>query len=203
MLTTRPVPRDELSVLHYDYRLRNQVISILNQTGYEFVDDPISNHYDARIKKEIYNLNHTFEKELGSMNLSTSAKAMITILWCLLILPKYDRQFRQKQIEEITISEEQLFENYKNQLGSKSNLRRILTTLKQLGFIETVRGEGAYKAGPRLTTALDSITMYEKIKGKIIEFLVNENEEQHRAVKDLFLKEDEGTEEESDYESAI
>jgi hypothetical protein len=202
MLTTRPIPRYELLSLQFDFHLRSQVTETLSQAGYELVDDPISDHYDARIKKEIFNLNHTLERELGSMNLTMPAKALIAILWCSLILPKYDRHFHKTFTEETTITEDQLYENFKEQLGSKTNLKRILTTLKQFGFIETVRGEGAFKAGPRLSTAIDSTTMYDKVKGKMIEFLVNENDERHRAVKNLFSQEDEKMKEESDYESA-
>ncbi|MEC1746829.1 hypothetical protein P9E32_15645, partial [Schinkia azotoformans] len=73
--------------------------------------------------------------------------------------------------------------------------------IKQLGFIETVRGENAFKAGPRLTTALDSTTMYDKVKAKLIEFLVNENDEKHRHAKNLFLPEKNEIKEDTDYES--
>lgn len=201
MLTTGPIPRNELLSLQFDFHLRSEVTKILSCAGYEFVDDPISNCYDARIKKEVYNLNHMLEKELGSMNLTMPAKAMIAILWCSLILPKFDRNFQRNLTEELTVTEDQLYENYKEQLGSKTNLKRILTTLKQLGFIETVRGESAYKAGPRLTTALDSTTMYDKVKTKLIEFLVNENDEKHRHAKNLILPEIKKIKEDTDYES--
>lgn len=201
MLTTGPIPRTELLSLQFDFHLRSEVTQILSSAGYEFVDDPISNCYDARIKKEIYNLNHTLDRELGSMNLTMPAKALIAILWCSLVLPKFDRHFQKNLTEEITITEEQLYENFKEQLGSKTNLKRILTTLKQLGFIETVWGESAFKAGPRLSTALDSSIMYDKVKAKLIEFLVNENDEKHRGVKNLFFPEMKEIKEDTDYES--
>jgi hypothetical protein len=186
LLTTRPIPKDELLDLQFNLSLKSQVKETLNRAGYEFIDDHLSNHYDARIKRDIRNLDQIFDEEIGSMELTITAKAMVTILWCKLILPKFDYHFVMTHSDELILSEDQLYENYKEHIGSKTHLRRVLTILRQYGFIETVRGEGAYKAGPRLSTAIDSTIMYERVKGKMIDFLVREHDETHMKVKDTF-----------------
>lgn len=50
--------------------------------------------------------------------------------------------------EDPHVTEEQLFENFKSQLGSMQNLRKNLTVLKQQGFILGVRGTTSMIAGP-------------------------------------------------------
>ncbi|MGE7696696.1 hypothetical protein ACQKNC_21820 [Lysinibacillus sp. NPDC094177] len=195
-LTTGACSRDIFPHLKYNLALKEKVTERLYQAGYEFVDDPISNCYDARIKPHIRSLNDLVEGELGK-GLTTQAKAIIAILWCYLILPRIDSSMNEDLLEDPYITEDQLFENFKQHIGSRQNLRRTLTLLRQYDFIQTVWGKkNAIKAGPRLTTAINPVTMYDLVKDKVIDFLILENEEKKEYVEETFS----GLEEIVDYE---
>lgn len=182
-LTTRACGRERFPQLEYDNRLRDEVKKNLDRAGYEFVDDPISKHYDARIKPQIRSIQELVENELGS-DLTVQAKALIVILWCHLILPKFDRTMRKELTEEPMVTEEQLYENFKQHIGARKNLRRSLTLLRQYDFIKTIWGENnAIAAGPRLTTAIDPVTMYDLVKESTIDFLITENEESKQVIE--------------------
>ncbi|WP_052520315.1 hypothetical protein [Aneurinibacillus migulanus] len=176
-LTTKSCNKEMFPQLEYDDRLRNEVKESLNKAGYQFVDDPISKHYDARIKPQIRSIQELVENELGG-DLTVQAKALIVILWCHLILPKFDRAIKKELTEEPTVTEEQLYENFKQHIGARQNLRRSLTLLRQYNFIKTVWGQkNTIAAGPRLTTAIDSMTMYDLVRENILNFLIIENED--------------------------
>lgn len=185
-LTTGACPRDMFPQLKYNLALKEKVAERLDQAGYEFVDDPISNCYDARIKPHIRSLNDLVEGELGS-GLTIQAKAMIAILWCYLILPRIDSTMKEDLKEEPYMTEEQLFENFKQHIGSRQSLRRTLTLLRQYEFIQTLWGKkNAIKAGPRLSTAINPVIMYDLVKDKVIDFLILENEEKMEDVEETF-----------------
>jgi len=185
-LTTGACSRDLFPQLKYNFTLKEKVTERLDQAGYEFVDDPISNCYDARIKQHIRSLNDLVEGELGR-GLTVQAKAMIAILWCYLILPRIDSTMKEDFQEEAYMTENQLFENFKQQIGSRQSLRRTLTLLRQYDFIQTVWGKkNAIKAGPRLSTAINPVTMYDLVKDKVIDFLILENEVKKEDVEETF-----------------
>ncbi|PLR76550.1 hypothetical protein CU633_15275 [Bacillus sp. V3-13] len=187
-LTTRACVRDIFPQLQYDENLKTQVKENLNRAGYEFVDDPISNHYDARIKRQIRSIHQLVEDELGS-GLTIQAKALIVILWCHLILPKFDRTLMKELKEEPTVTEDQLYENFKQNIGARQNLRRTLTLLRQYDFIKSVWGQkNRIAAGPRLSTAIEPVTMYDLVKDRVIDFLILENEEQKEQLEQTFAE---------------
>ncbi|ATF15795.1 hypothetical protein A616_28740 [Brevibacillus brevis X23] len=185
-LTTKAYPRKMFPALEYDDQLRETVRQTLDRAGYEFVDDPISKHFDARIKPYIRDMGAFMEDQLSGLDLTIQAKAILAILWCHLILPQYDRQMRKHLHEEPTVNEDQLYENYKMNIGSRQNLRRILTMLRQYDFIQNVWGQNAIKAGPRLTTSLDSHVMYNRLKNRLVDFIGREMEEQKQAFINSF-----------------
>ncbi|MFA9459003.1 hypothetical protein ACERJO_19945 [Halalkalibacter sp. AB-rgal2] len=185
-LTTGACTRDLFPQLKYNLGLKEKVAERLDQAGYEFVDDPISDCYDARIKPHIRSLTDLVEGELGK-GLTIQAKAMIAILWCYLILPRIDSTMKEGLKEDPYITEDQLFENFKQHIGSRQNLRRTLTLLRQYDFIQSIWGKrNAIKAGPRLTTAINPVTMYDLVKDKVIDFLIHENEERKEDVEETF-----------------
>jgi len=187
MLTTRACAKTSLPVLESKPDIRRQVKERLRQAGYEFVDDPFSQHYDARIQKEIRNLNSMLEEQLGGDELTVQAKALIAILWCNLVLPLYDASRGSRIREEpLTVSEEQLYENFKSHIGARQNLRKVLTLLRQYDFIRPVWGQSELQAGPRLTTALDCSTMYDRLRNSMIDFLIDENLRQQHQVNEMF-----------------
>lgn len=172
--------------LEYTDRLREEVKENLSRAGYEFIDDPLSNHYDARIKPRIRSIHDLLKNELGS-GLTVQAKALIVILWCNLILPKFDSNMKKDLVREPTVTEEQLYENFKKHIGAKQNLRKTLTLLRKYGFIKNIRKQkNTIVAGPRLSTALDSIVMYNLIKEKIIDFIILENEESREEIEKVY-----------------
>ncbi len=185
-LTTKACPKEMFPELEYDDHLRAKVQETLDRAGYEFVDDPISKHYDARIKSRIREMSTFMEDQLGSIDLTVQAKALLVILWCYLVLPKYDRNMRKQLREEPTVSEDQLYENFKLHIGSKQNLRRVLTVLRQYDFVRTVWGKNELKAGPRLTTSLDSFTMYNRLKDRLIDFIGKEYESEKQSIVSKF-----------------
>lgn len=177
-LTTGACPRKMFPQLKYNQSLREKVIERLDNAGYQFVDDPISNSYDARIKSHIRSLHNLVGDELGS-SLTTQAKAIIAILWCYLIFPKINRAMKMELKEEPTVTEEQLYENFKQHIGSRQNLRRTLTLLRQYNFIEGIWGQkNTLKAGPRLSSAIDAVVMYDLLKDKVIDFIISEEKEE-------------------------
>ncbi|WP_150908252.1 hypothetical protein [Lysinibacillus fusiformis] len=185
-LTTGACPRDMFPQLKYNLVLKERVIERLYHAGYEFVDDPISNCYDARLKQQIRSLQELVEGELGK-GLTVQAKAMIAILWCYLILPRIDSTMSKDLQEESFVTEEQLYENFKKNIGSRQNLRRTLTLLRQYNFIQTMWGKkNAIKAGPRLSTAINPVTMYDLVKDKVIDFLILENEDKKVDVEETY-----------------
>ncbi|MFC7394609.1 hypothetical protein [Scopulibacillus cellulosilyticus] len=187
-LTTGACSRDMFPQLKYNLVLKEKVAERLDQAGYEFIDDPISNCYDARIKQHIRSLNDLVEGELGK-GLTIQAKALIAILWCYLILPRIDLKIKEELQEEPYMTEDQLFENFKQQIGSRKSLRRTLTLLRQYDFIQTVWGKkNAIKAGPRLTTAINPVKMYDLVKDKVIDFLILENEAKKEDVEVTFIE---------------
>jgi hypothetical protein len=172
--------------LEYNERLRAEVKENLSRAGYEFVDDSFSNHFDARIKPRIRSINELLKNELGC-GLTVPAKALIVILWCNLILPKLNPSMKKDLVREPTVTEEQLYENFKRHIGAKRNLRKTLTLLRQYGFIKNVWGQkNTIAAGPRLSTALDSIVMYNLIKENIIDFIILENEESREEIERVY-----------------
>jgi len=185
-LTTGACSREVFPQLQYNQVLKEMVTTRLDQAGYEFVDDPLSNSYDARIKPHIRSLHDLVEDEIGS-GLTTQAKALIAILWCHLVLPKIDRAMKEGLREALTVSEEQLFENFKQHIGRRQSLKRNLSLLRRYDFIKNVWGQkSVIKAGPRLTTAIDPVIMYDLVRDKVIDFLLVENEETTDEVEKTF-----------------
>ncbi|HHY73717.1 MAG TPA: hypothetical protein GX497_10965 [Bacillus bacterium] len=200
VLTIQPVPKHILPQLDYDDLLRQKVIHSLSETGYEFIDDSLAGYYDARLKKEIRSTRPIMDQKLSGNQLNVSHKAVIVILWCLLVLPRIDPMIRKELRKPLTVAEDQLYENFKQHIGAKKNLKRIITILRKQQFLEYSSKMKAYIAGPRLFTAIDSNIMYERVKTHMIHFLVTEQEKQRTALNTSFqnyalaLKEDEANE---------
>ncbi|WP_281868845.1 hypothetical protein [Brevibacillus parabrevis] len=181
MLTLKACPRSMFPRLQFDDQFRNVVAKSLNEVGYELVDDPISGYFDARLSPDVVITQAFREGDFPSgEGLSIPAKAMLVILWCNLVLPKYDPGLKRGLLHELHVTEDQLFENFKKQLGSRQNLRKALTTLKQFGFIQTIRGTSQIIAGPRLSTAIDSAKLYDYVRKHVIHLLVEEIDEQEK-----------------------
>lgn len=181
MLTLKACPKSMFPRLEFDDPFRKVVEKCLNQAGYELVDDPISRHYDARLSTDVVMTQAFREGDFPSgEGLSIPAKAILVILWCNLVLPKYDTSLKKGLLHELHVTEDQLFENFKKQLGSRQNLRKTLTTLKQFGFIQAVRGTQRIVAGPRLSTAIDSAKLYDYVRRQVINLLIEELDEQEK-----------------------
>lgn len=177
MLTIKACPKHLIPRLEFDDTFRTDVTNRLREVGYEFVDDPISQHFDARLSQDIRHLEPFTEGPFPpNEGQSVVGKALLVILWCNLILPKYDHSLKKQMDEDPHVTEEQLFENFKSQLGSMQNLRKNLTVLKQQGFILGVRGTTSMIAGPRLSTAVDNSKLYEQVRKHVIDLLINETD---------------------------
>ncbi|MEE4570754.1 hypothetical protein V2U94_24365 [Paenibacillus polymyxa] len=189
MLTIKACPKSMFPRLEFDDNFRKDVEGRLEQVGYELVDDRLSHHFDARLKQTV-RLSGPFTEGafLPGDGLSVICKALLVILWCNLILPKYDTDLKKQLNEEPHLTEEQLFENFKSQLGSMQNLRKNLTFLKQQGFIQGIRGKSSIIAGPRLSTAIDNSRLYEHIRKNVNELLIEETKYVHEKTSDQILQ---------------
>lgn len=193
MLTIKACPKSIFPRLNFDDSFRNDVEKRLHDAGYELVDDPVTYHYDARLLRSITETDAFREGDFPSCEgLSVPVKALLVILWCNLILPYYDLSLKRDHHNQPHVTEDQLFENFKKQWGSRQNLRKSLTTLKQYGFIQLVWGKAQIVAGPRLSTAVDNARLYDHVRSRVINLLVSEIEEQeHEAAMALGLHDNE------------
>ncbi|WP_017754502.1 hypothetical protein [Calidifontibacillus oryziterrae] len=119
VLTIQPISKQYIPQLDFDDYLRKKVINSLAEAGYEFIDDSLSGYYDARLKKEIRTTRPIMEQKLIGNQLNINEKAILVILWCLLVLPRIDHMIRRELRDPLTITEEQLYENFKQHIGPK------------------------------------------------------------------------------------
>lgn len=179
MLTIKACPKSMFPQMSYSVDFKNDVQQRLLNVGYELVNDPISSHYDARILRSITESTEFREGDFPScQGFTIPAKALLVILWCNLILPLLESRIKGSTMQKPHVTEDQLFENFKLQWGSRQNLRKSLTTLKQYGFIQVVRGTPLIVAGPRLSTSIENFRLLDHIRNNVIDLLVSETEEE-------------------------
>lgn len=174
-----------------DPALRDEIERRLGLAGYELVDNFYGDHYGLRMLPEVA-ANAHFEPA-SNMGLQSPHLALITILWGKLALPKraeYQRgvvrgqnyivessQLAASARSNPTVLEETIYQEFKETLGlnDRETLRRHLTQLRRLGFIERVappkdaaRGTREYIAGPLLEIAIDGSRMSDFIRENTI-----------------------------------
>ncbi|SHN50718.1 hypothetical protein [Desulfitobacterium chlororespirans] len=169
MLIRGFVPKNNLKGLEIDDRKYAQVKESLYAVGLELVNANRTGHYGVRIQENIWG----FDEFVKSNDLTKTAKSLLVLLWGFLVAPTMalDEEAGER---EYTISKDQIWTNFRKQLGTKVAMNQALAVLTRYKFIIPLRGTGAYKAGPGLYIYIDQHKMYELFAKAVIRHKVEE-----------------------------
>ncbi len=169
MLIRGFVPKETLKGLELDDKKYAQVKESLYAVGLELVNSNRTGHYGVRIQENIW----SFDEFVKSNDLTKTAKSLLVILWGFLVAPSMALDEAAGE-REYSITKEQIWTNFRKQLGTKSALNQAFAVLARFKFIIPLRGTGAYKAGPGLYIYIDQHKMYELFAKAVIRYKVEE-----------------------------
>jgi predicted transcriptional regulator len=174
------VHRDDLPALR-DPTVKEAVEGRLRDVGLELVSTSYTPHYGVRQRAEI-EADEAFDSPSNETALKSDACALLVILWTRLAL---QRRTGQDQLEtpgqaaltlegkveraedyDPTIRQEAIMEEFGDVLGTRSHIKRLLTQLGRLGFIE--RRGSIIRAGPNLELAIDGDRMMSFVRDRLI-----------------------------------
>lgn len=207
------VHQDELPELK-DPTVKEAVEGRLRDVGLELVSTPYTPHYGVRQRADI-EADEAFDSPSNETALKSDACALLVILWTRLAL---QRRTSQDELEtpgqaaltlegkveraedyDPTIRQEAIMQEFEDVLGTRSHIKRLLTQLAGLGFIE--RRGSIIRAGPNLELAIDGDRMMSFVRDRLIADLLERAGEipeadptetlEHR-LEELFNQEDRG-----------
>lgn len=191
VLIQRFVPKEELRDLLRNEEYYDEVVTRLKAVGLELVDSPYCSYYGVRFQKHMAVLDQAFsdwntDGVKGGRELGRLAKAVLALLWGLLIAPQISGQSEGSEADGgtsgvHTVTLQMLYENYKGKGVRKQALKNVLTRLRNLQFISAVKKD-TYCAGPGLYIYLDHREMYATLQSAVIRHKVSQLRErvQHK-----------------------
>lgn len=168
--------------------VRREVERRLAETGLELATSAYSEHVGIRLSPEV--TSEAAFDAASNMGLRADACALLVLLWARLVLQKRtarDTRAVPGQAELLAADSakaarqynppvrfETLMREFSHVVGSRTNLRRLLTQLKRLGFV-AVRGD-LVEAGPMLELGIDGERMVAFIRRGVLARLLEERE---------------------------
>lgn len=150
LIRRRVVPREELLELEEDLVLREEVSRRLIDVGLTLLNRPGVSSFGV-VVAEPYRSGET----LSDHGLDSRALGLLLYLWLRLVAPRvYGEERTLTNDAPLTISADALLEELPGN-WKKTTLAQYLGRLRRLKFIEGVRGEEAWSAGPMLWLAID------------------------------------------------
>lgn len=195
LLAQRWLPRNDKLVRRalVDEAFRQDLDHRLAAVGLQLLDNPYAGHVAVALSKDMHEPVFGAGREYAASNLGLNRGeiSLLVILWCLIILPKRERQVSRRELEDdgqndmfgaekpvaqgetvsAGVSEASLIADFAEQLGGKNRVRNfMLGKLARLGFIE--RRNGIVYEGPLLDLLLDYRILADRvIHGTLAEVL--------------------------------
>ena len=194
--------REELPALGH-LELRHEIERRLNEVGLSLATSAYSDHVGLRLADSVA-CEPDFEAATN-LGLRADALALLAIAWTRLALPKRTvRDTRGLPGQGVLLAEDRtdaarhfaptlristLAREFRKALGSRTNIQRLVTQLRRLGFLAG-RGE-TIEAGPLLELSIDGERMTSWIRREVLARLVAEpevpNEAEQLSVEDQLL----------------
>ncbi len=150
LIRRRVVSRTEMPELEEDLVLRDEVSKRLSDVGLNLLDRPGIPYLGVSMAEP-----YRSGEMLVDHGLDNRALGLLLYLWLRLVAPSvYGEQRTTDQDKPLTLSFESLLAELPG-VWKKTNLAQYLGRLRRLRFIEGVRGEEAWSAGPMLWLAID------------------------------------------------
>lgn len=188
LIAEQVLPKKEYEKKFRKESFTQKVTEHLDKVGMELLSHLYSDYYVIGLKQRYESvLEKNGEFHSNNLGISRSAMAILTIVWCLFILPKREKQ-TQKQAyaqlkflrdeprplrdeDKIVIPEEQFKLEYSDIFGKKSKIKfdTALSELVRFGFLK--RHNKQLKEGPLLDSLIDYKNMMDHIENGMFEDL--------------------------------
>jgi len=192
LIAEQSLPKNEYKRYFEKESFSQKVDAHLSQVGMELLTHVYSDYYVVGLKRTYETaLEKKGEYYSNNLGMSRNTMALLTIVWCLLILPKREKQTQKQQLsqlrflrdtprplrkeEEISIPEEQFKLEYSDIFGKKSKVKfgTALNELVRLNFLKKrIKNSVTHLVeGPLLDTLIDYKDMMDHIEQGMFEDL--------------------------------
>jgi len=149
LIRRRVVPRDDMPELEEDVVLRDEVTKRLENVGLILLDKPGVPYLGVAVGES-----HRSGDNLSDVGLNTRSAGLILFLWLRLVAPQVYGEQKTTPLEASAVSSDTLLAELPGH-WTKTNLQQHLGALRKLHFVQRVRGEDSWSAGPMLWLAIN------------------------------------------------